>query len=260
MKNYVISTDHASERRQHISQEFAAQGIAFEFFTAIIPAQIAELSERFDINLSNNQRLSPEEKACFFSHLSLWQKMLDENIEYMAIFEDDVHLGEKAHLFLNNDDWLDLLDFHLIKLETWQELVHIGKPLLSMHKRDFSRLKSCHVGMAAYIIHKSAIAPILHFIRNLPDHERFAIDHVIFDALLNTLNTWQMHPALAIQADRLLDTNQATKLPSQINQGRKNNSFIYIANDSNAKKLKKFFRRIYRSIGKRTFYQRIPFR
>lgn len=256
MKNCVISLTTAVERREHITQEFGKQGIAFEFFDAVTPNKINELSAKFGILLSDNQRLSLGEKACFLSHVSLWQKMLDENIDYMAIFEDDVYLGENARLFLTDDDWLKNLEFDLIKLETWQELVHIDTHHgLSVHHRQLAPLKSTHVGAAAYIIHKKSIIPILNFIQHLSESQRFAIDHVIFGALLNQLTVFQLVPALSIQANRL----QKNTLQSQLESERSTNTFVYHSNDSFLEKVIKFYRRLYRSIGKRTFFQQIPF-
>lgn len=255
LNNYVISLTQATERRQHIQTEFAKQNIPFTFFDAITPDLIAITCEKIGIDLVHNQRLSNGEKGCFLSHVYLWQKMLDENLEYLAIFEDDVYLGENADLFLTDTNWLQKIDFDIIKLETWQELVHLDKKSLTIQNRNLKLLKSTHVGACGYIIHQHAAKLALNYIKSLPPDYIFALDHVIFGALLTQLKVYQLSPALTIQADR-----HNHQLSSQLEFERNQNTFTYIPNDSLIKKLKKLIQRLMRSIGKRTFYQKVPFK
>ena len=48
---------------------------------------------------------------------------MNENLEYLKIFEDDVILGENAEVFLAQDEWLktrfDFNDIFIIRLETF---------------------------------------------------------------------------------------------------------------------------------------------
>ncbi len=49
---------------------------------------------------------------------------MNENLEYLKIFEDDVILGENAEVFLNQNEWLKtscliLADIFIIRLETF---------------------------------------------------------------------------------------------------------------------------------------------
>lgn len=64
-KNYVISLTTASDRREHIQNEFDKQNISFEFFDAITPNYIDEYCTKFDLTLANTIKLSGGEKACF---------------------------------------------------------------------------------------------------------------------------------------------------------------------------------------------------
>lgn len=255
LQNHVISLSTAHDRRQHIENEFGEQGIEFEFFDAITPDLIEVTCQKLGIDLTQNQRLSNGEKAVFLSHVCLWQKMIDEDIKYLAIFEDDVYLGENAHLFLNNDTWVQAIDFDIIKLETWKELVHLGKNSIDVFERQLKPLKSTHVGMAGYIINQKSAKKTLLYLKSLPSDYIFAIDHVVFGALLTELAVYQVCPALAMQADRL----EHNHLSSQLTTERKDNTFRYQTRDGVWVKFKKLIKRIYRSIGKRTFYQIVPF-
>lgn len=261
MKNIVISLKNATDRREHIINEFGKQGIDFEFFDAITPDLLDETYQKLNLNLKENQRLSNGEKGCFLSHVYLWQKMIDEDIEYLAIFEDDVYLGENADLFLMNIDWLKDIDFDIIKLETWQELVHLSKHSITITQlnnqpiRSLHQLKSTHVGTAGYIICRNAIPKIIKYIKTLRNEEIYALDHVMFGGLLSQLTIYQLSPALVVQAEC---HNQ--QLTSQLEEQRKNNTFVYIPNEGFIKKIMKFFKRLTRSIGKRTFYKKVPFK
>lgn len=250
----VISLNTATERRQHCTQEFGKQRIEFTFFDAITPDLIGSTCQKLGIDLINNQRLSQGEKACFLSHLSLWQKMIDENLDYLAIFEDDVCLGEHADLFLTLD-WLKNFDCDIIKLETWQELVHLKNTPFCIHERTLYQLKSTHVGACGYIISQHGAKYAIDYTKSLPSDYIFAIDHVIFGALLDKLTIYQVSPALCIQADR-----HSHQLASQLEHQRQNNSMAYKASDGFIGQCKKLIKRLIRSIGKRTFYKKVRFR
>ena len=128
-----------------------------------------------------------EEKE--FSEFIRVQKMIDNNLEYMAVFEDDIYLGRNASHFLNDDQWIldNLIDIDIIKLETAFEKVHLDKLSIKYSDRSLSRLKSSHTGTAAYIISKKSATTLLQHVRSLSANHYIAIDHLIFGKLLNTL-------------------------------------------------------------------------
>ncbi|MFQ6276533.1 glycosyltransferase family 25 protein [Acinetobacter johnsonii] len=40
--------------------------------------------------------LKPSEIGCLLSHVLLWQKAVHDNLDFIGIFEDDIHLGQQA--------------------------------------------------------------------------------------------------------------------------------------------------------------------
>lgn len=251
MKNYVISLTTATDRREHIINEFGEQGIEFEFFDAITPDLIEITCQKLGIDLINNQRLSNGEKAVFLSHVCLWQKMIDENIEYLAIFEDDVYLGENAHLFLNDDSWIQSIDFNIIKLETWKELVHLGNNGIDIFERQLKPLKSTHVGACGYIISQKAVMWLISYLKSDFDIHGQAIDHVLFGTTLNGLMIYQLTPALSIQSDRHNNQIKSNLEKSRNNQYKHPMSFL--------QKIKRRLITWKRSILKRLIYTIVPF-
>jgi len=256
MKNYVISLNTAIERRKHITHEFGKQDITFEFFDAITTNQLQEFSKKLDLLLVESQRLSPIEKACFLSHICLWQQMIDDNLQYIAIFEDDIYLGKEAKTFLKDYQWIlnHLDDADLIKLETALEKIHCTKKEISHGDRYFSNLKSSHTGTAAYIISNKGAKILLQHIKSLNVDDYIAVDHMIFGKLLSQTSVYQITPALSIQSTVLESENPT--LESNIKADRlehnKNTS-------KNPRDLTHYFKKIKRSIGKRVFYITIPF-
>lgn len=170
--------------------------------------------------------------------------MLDENVDCLAIFEDDVFLGENVHLFLGNNKWLKNINYDIVKLETWQALVYLGKISITIHNRTLSPLKRTHVGVCGYIINHSGTKQALYYIKSLPNDYIFALDHVIFGALLEKLKIHPLSPALAIQADRYNN-----ELVSQLEHERRQNTFIYIPSDTLLHKLQKLIKHLMCSIG-----------
>lgn len=216
LKNYVISVNTATQRREHIINEFGKQNISFEFFDAITPEQVEDLSKKFNINI-DNILLTKGELGCLFSHLSLWQKIIDDSIEYMAIFEDDVHLGNNAHQFLTSCDWITQ-EFKLIKLEMFYDTLMLGKKYNIMG-RNICELKQANLGTAGYIIHKEMAKLLLEYTKQTFQKQATPIDHIMFDIFLSnqTYKAYQLEPALCIQSDRL-DKNSI--LSSELKKGR----------------------------------------
>lgn len=198
MQIQIISLTTALERRKHIHNEFEKQGISFSFFDALTPNVAVPLAEKMKLNI-HCDRIAKGELACFMSHVSLWKKMVDENIPYMAIFEDDIFLGEKASDFLNSSDWIDGR-WGIIKLEAFSKKVITVKKIKKLaNSRVLYSLKSAHVGAAGYILSLSAAKYLINLLQKIEIIE--PLDHILFDPKyhLEPVELIQMMPALCIQ-------------------------------------------------------------
>lgn len=225
LKNYVISVNTATQRREHISNEFGKQNIPFEFFDAITPRQLPELAEKFGLNISHSQ-LTKGEYACLFSHFYLWQQMIDNNDSYIGIFEDDVHLGENTNQFLCTADWINS-ECKLVKLEHFYDQLILGKTLFQHRNRSIKQLKQANLGTAGYIIHQDMAKALIGYIQDLFKHQAEPIDHIMFEHFLTydiDLKVYQLSPALCIQSDRL-DIQKA--IVSDLENERKQNRLMH---------------------------------
>lgn len=214
MKNFVISLDNANQRRTHISQEFAKHGVAFEFFDAITPDTLAQANARHNLPI-DEAFLSAGEVGCLLSHVCLWQKMVDDNIAYAGIFEDDIHLGNNAHAFFSDDDWLQNNGIDLVKTETFLQYKKLGKVHLSYHNRTLRPLKEVHWGTAGYILSQRAAGVLLDYIKQKPT--LLPIDHIMFEQFLvdGDLPVYQLCPAICAQD--FVARPSAQTIPSGLN-------------------------------------------
>ncbi|OOF54614.1 lipooligosaccharide biosynthesis protein lic2B [Rodentibacter genomosp. 2] len=204
--NYVISLTTATQRREHIKKEFGRHNISFEFYDALVPSEY--LNQLIQMHLPNlaQAKLSEGEKACFMSHYMLWKKCIDENLPYIYIFEDDVLLGEDAHLFLEEDKWLDerfnLNDKFVLRFETFLKPAKCEDiKIISYKSREILKLLGEQYGLASYVISYKAIKELCLLISNLPSKKLDAIDILVFRDFLNTSNviSYQLIPAIVVQ-------------------------------------------------------------
>lgn len=90
---FVISLKSDTERRRKIASLFAEYGISYQFWDAT-----DYRSDEFNIRIRDIQpkqnssygEMTLPEKACALSHLSIYQHILDNNIDWALVLEDDV--------------------------------------------------------------------------------------------------------------------------------------------------------------------------
>ena len=219
MKNFVISLTTATTRRTHIQQQFDAQNIPFEFFDAVTPEPARQLAEKMRLPIRYDL-LTGGELACFMSHISIWQKIVDDKIDYVAVFEDDIVLGQRVSDYLDNHDWIPQ-DYHFIKTEAfWPKANMSLRGLMLQHdRRKLFRLLGGHVATAGYILSYAAADSLLTYVKA---HESTRpIDHIMFEHYVEDgqYPVFQMNPALCIQDD-VLNRHQA-RMPSMLEQDRR---------------------------------------
>ena len=202
MQSLVISLKTAVERRKHIEHQFTIKGVDFQFFDALTPEKAKPLAEKMSLTVKN-ECLTSGELACFMSHVSIWQKIVDEKIPYLAIFEDDVFLGKNATEVLNSYTWIQP-EWDIIKVEAFAETVLAGRKYTNILDKETEvfQLKSKNLGTAGYILSLNGAQQYLRYIR---ENALIPLDEMIFDNFLklNILNIYQLNPAICIQEMKL---------------------------------------------------------
>ena len=228
-KNVVISISTANKRRNHIIEQFGQKQIPFEFFDAFTP------SEQLDIhlltylpNIQITSKLTAGEKGCLMSHFMLWKKCVEDNLDYISIFEDDILLGENAEQFLANDEWLkvrfNFQEIFVLRLETFLMPVQLEhqQQILPFQERYMDILKSKHFGTAGYIISNAAARYLINLFENLAVDKVNAIDEIMFNEQVNVgiYRVYQLNPAICVQELQL--NQEESLLVSDLEQERKN--------------------------------------
>lgn len=207
MQNHVISLASAAERRAHIADTFGAHGIPFQFFDALMPSErLEQAMAELVPGLSAHPYLSGVEKACFMSYAVLWKQALDEGLPYIAVFEDDVLLGEGAEKFLAEDAWLqerfDPDSAFIVRLETmFMHVLTSPSGVADYCGRAFPLLESEHWGTAGYIISRKAMRFFLERFAVLPAEWIKAVDWMMFTYFFDKegMPVYQVNPALCTQ-------------------------------------------------------------
>jgi len=120
-KIFIINLDRSVERYQHALDQLAAwPDLPIERVSAadgrIMDEQ--QLSQYYSLALNKrlyHKILKPAEKGCFISHIWCWQRVVEQQLDFALILEDD---------FIINGDMAALLqqvstlpgDWHLLKL------------------------------------------------------------------------------------------------------------------------------------------------
>jgi len=221
MKKFVVSLSSAIERRKHISTQFERQGIEFSFFDAVTPDIASVDAQAMKLSVHENY-IARGELACFMSHVHLWKKIVEDDIPYMAIFEDDIHLGEKANIFLNQSSWIEK-DWHLVKLEAFTPKVILGaKQKHFPHEgREIYKLTGKNLGTAGYILSLEGAKFLLNEVKKM-DYI-IPLDNFMFEYAIKNHHfmMYQMQPALCIQDTILHYRSTSIQLKSQLTSERK---------------------------------------
>lgn len=217
MKNIaVVSLKSEYKRRQHIEALFSDNKLDFEFFDAIDKSKVAGILNNYKI-IINSKNISLGEVACYLSHYCLWQQVVEKDLPYLMIFEDDIYFSQSAKALLNQLNWLPN-SFDIIKLETMYQRVLINKGINLPMKHRLSKMKSRHMGAAGYIISREGaeklIAMTQQFGIDLP------VDQVMFNKLIKQMQieVFQVFPALCIQ-DKIYN-EESIRFESELEETR----------------------------------------
>ena len=218
MKNIVISLESAVERRKHITSEFQKNNVNFEFLNALTPDLAHAYAQNLPIDLENSALTTGGELACFMSHASVWQQMIDQDIPYLAIFEDDVYLGEDAEALLTTTSWIKP-EWNIIKIEAFSEKVFLSSNSSEIisNGRRIAQLKGKNLGTAGYILSLRGAQTYFDYISK---NKLRPLDELMFDDFIKhgAEPVYQMAPALCIQ-EMLLNKGNPS-LPSALIKDR----------------------------------------
>nr|WP_081879971.1 glycosyltransferase family 25 protein [Agrobacterium rubi] len=199
MKCLVVNLDRSVDRLPHVVQEFEKNDLTFERVSAV------DWHDLKDINLNELTKRSVKFKkltypaiACFLSHRKCWQLIVDGLDEYVAIFEDDVILSQKAKKFLDDVSWIPH-GANIIKIETEMFPILTGSQIHRIDDEHALRiLKGQHNGTCGYIVSRTYAKYLLSISEKL----YCQVDVFLFDPRAEPMRenvVYQMAPAICIQ-------------------------------------------------------------
>ena len=167
-KIYVINLKRETERRENIVQELKKQNIQnFEIIDAIDGEKINKSDLDLLISKNNkfinpiNTNMNAAEICCSLSHVKVYKKFIETNIEYALIFEDDA-------VFLNNFSE-KLQKFIIRNFKYKKQIISLGelwqfykKPLDKENEYEIVNVRNA-VLAHAYFINREAAKSLLSF-------------------------------------------------------------------------------------------------
>ena len=219
MKCVVINLERSHDRRERIAEQFENLGLEFEFFTGIdgheLPEQ--EYTEYGDgqSGLVNWKHPNvPGMLGCWLSHREVWQVALDEGLDMIAVFEDDVTLDPNVEQVLSAVEvGLDeRLKFDVIFLDNRRP----DRPFISLiavdHMYSIGLVKHGNLGTSGYIITREAIQQLLKKFPRMP----VAIDQLMHAGWKNGLQIFTLNPQVVFHGERFVDHGSYINVPTRI--------------------------------------------
>jgi len=199
MKIFIINLSSEIERRQFQQKQLSKLGLDYEVFKATTIHDIS--NETYAKHYKDWQRpLRNTEVACYFSHRSLWQKIIDNNSPSL-ILEDDALLSKCVPELLKS--FTNKKNVDLIALEVAGRKKYISKigEDIACNSKLF-RLYQDRNGAAGYVLWPSGAKKLL-------EHESLngiglADAHI---ASCYSIKSYQVEPAAIIQYDQCNNYN-----------------------------------------------------
>ena len=98
LKTFYINLDTSQQRNARMVDQLQALGLPFERIAAVNGATLSQqqksLVDEEKFLLNTKRHIKDGEIGCAISHRLIWQRMLDDNIAYALILEDDVTIDK----------------------------------------------------------------------------------------------------------------------------------------------------------------------
>ena len=193
-KIYVINLKRETKRKENIINELRKQNIVdFEVIDAIDGEEIKKSELDLLISKSNkfinpiNTFMNAPEICCALSHIKVYKKFIETNMDYALIFEDDAiflnNFSEKLKKFiLKNFKYEKQI---MLLTELWQ---FFKKPLDIENEYEIVDVRNA-VLTHAYFINREAAKSLISFnypVKTMPDN--FLIFSIYCDIKITGLN------------------------------------------------------------------------
>ena len=218
---FVVSLAGENARRNHVKSQFAQYDLEPEFVNAIDMrnTQPELLSNYHEVMRSNNVReLSASEVGCALSHLKIAQQVVERNLDFALVTEDDVCLlRNPKDVFIQMPEFLQqaafdvaILGYVKVYREHLADYYHRMPMKTEAKFGDYivgSPWKQKHCGAVAYILTQKGAHKLLR--ANSPvSYVADAWDEFVYR---HDLRVKHIRPSIAIESLDFLSTNNNDK-------------------------------------------------
>jgi GR25 family glycosyltransferase involved in LPS biosynthesis len=182
-KAFLISKDNTSPRWNYAYNNIKNAGFHnVIYFRGLFPntEEYNKEKQKYKIDYTTTIRQPsihhPGMLGCTLSHLKLWENIINENIPYAVIFEDDIEF---------KPDWFTTkLDIAVEKTPCDYDILYIGSKSFQLSYKEICILPVYTT--SAYIITYQGAQKILSYIKNL-SLGIYTIDAMLYDSMTKSV-------------------------------------------------------------------------
>lgn len=193
---WVLNLERSPERRAFMAGQFSRLSLDYEIISAVdgLKLTIDELERysKIDAMRCSERELLPGEIGCALSHARIWQKIVDENIEQVLVFEDDIMIGEMMFKVLEELHMLPV-DWEFINFATNAGRIPFGEPVYDIYRIcRFTCFANC---TGAYLINNSGARKLLNHVYPI----RWTADGLTGNSYITGLVAYGVDPLVVAQ-------------------------------------------------------------
>lgn len=166
MKTFVISLKSAENRRNYVEKHLKSLGLDFEIVDAVDGSVFSDIEKESMVEKNfldkSKYHFSNGQIGCALSHLNVYQKIIDFDLDYALIVEDDIIFPDNINIILSTISQIENLDVVMLSFYSHRlnEPLKLSKKSLKSHE-DLTlykpvEIKKCASTMAYIISNKSA--------------------------------------------------------------------------------------------------------
>ncbi|MDE9545148.1 glycosyltransferase family 25 protein [Xenorhabdus bovienii] len=156
MKIFIVNLKKHTQRKEKMQNQANKLGLHIEFIEAVYGPEINDEKLKRIAYDYPNCKLTKGEIGCSLSHLKIYKKIIDDNIEYALILEDDAVLSENITEYIKNIKNSDNIRKPNVYLLS--EVISYIKNY-NLHSNIYKSYHAC--GAHGYIINKKAAKKLL---------------------------------------------------------------------------------------------------
>lgn len=100
MKVFVVNLDKDKDKKEKIKNECRNAELDYEIISAVDGRELSYNELKSKVHPVSLNYLSKGEIGCVLSHQRIYKRILDDDIDYALILEDDVELSQDIKVFL----------------------------------------------------------------------------------------------------------------------------------------------------------------